>query len=309
MDDRIEILNVDLLEHQADLVRAFRDKAHILGIQLGWHYVLDLSWVASRLGEPRGKRILDAGAGVGVLQWWLADQGAEIVSVDRANREDLSCRFRLRYRVEGLRPSDLLPTWKLVSTRLTDRSNSLRVRIAGATRAALTTFLEPITPKAPGRVSIYHQDLKCMPDLLDEGFDAVVSISALEHNQLGELCIVVDEQLRVLKSGGVMLATLAASSDRDWFHEPSKGWCFSEESLREAFRLPECVWSNYSESDALFTRLRNCTDLRQNLAPMFYQSGDNGMPWGVWDPKYQPVGVRKFKPFKDGQALEGKMDG
>ena len=159
MDDRIEILNVDLLEHQADLVRTFRDKAHILGIQLGWHYVLDLSWVASRLGEPRGKRILDAGAGAGVLQWWLADQGAEIVSVDRANRENLSCRFRLRYRVEGLRPSDLLPTWKLVSTRLADRSKSQRVRFAGTARAALTTFLEPISQKATGRVSIYNQDL------------------------------------------------------------------------------------------------------------------------------------------------------
>jgi hypothetical protein len=35
--------------------------------------------------------------------------------------------------------------------------------------------------------------------------------------------------------------------------------------------------------------------LRDNLASFYGRSGENGMPWGVWDPRYQPVGVCKVK--------------
>ena len=35
--------------------------------------------------------------------------------------------------------------------------------------------------------------------------------------------------------------------------------------------------------------------VRDNLARFYFQSGDNGMPWGKWDPQYQSVGVRKIK--------------
>ena len=31
------------------------------------------------------------------------------------------------------------------------------------------------------------------------------------------------------------------------------------------------------------------------LAAFYARSGDNGMPWGKWDPQYQPVGVCKVK--------------
>ena len=36
-------------------------------------------------------------------------------------------------------------------------------------------------------------------------------------------------------------------------------------------------------------------ELRDNLASFYFRSGDNGMPWGKWDPQYQPVGVCKVK--------------
>ena len=28
-----------------------------------------------------------------------------------------------------------------------------------------------------------------------------------------------------------------------------------------------------------------------DLADFYFRSGDNGMPWGNWDPQYMPVGV------------------
>lgn len=291
--DCLEILSVDLLEEQAEIVESFRELASRLGIQLGWHYDLDLAWVGSQLGDLSGVRILDAGAGTGVLQWWMADRGAEVVSVDRLDRADLSGRFRLAYRIRGLRPDDLLPTWKLIPYRLSPTDRSLAARIRAALRAAATTLLEPIRPKAPGRVTLHRGDLDILPHLEDATFDVIVSISALEHNEVENIPGVVAELERVLKPGGLLLVTMSAARDDDWFHEPSASWCLTEDSLHRIFALSPESRSNFSEYDSLFEEIRASKTLQQRLAPMFYQSESSGMPRGIWDPQYQPVGVRK----------------
>ena len=92
------------------------------------------------------------------------------------------------------------------------------------------------------------------------------------------------------------IATLGAAKEQDWFHEPSKGWCYTEATLRDIFDLPADCPSNYDRYDELFKSLRNCSELRDNLADFYFKSGNNGMPWGIWDPKYQPVGMVKVKP-------------
>jgi ubiquinone/menaquinone biosynthesis C-methylase UbiE len=293
--DRVEILGVDLLEEQSSLIRVFRKRAKALGIQLGWHYPLDLAWIASRVGPLQDKQILDAGAGTGVLQWWMAEQGAEVLSVDRADRRDLSCRFRSIYHVRGFRSDDLIPTGKLVFVRLSDHTKSVGFRLKGAMRAAVTGLVQPLTRKAAGIVTLFHQDLSHMAELQDGCFDAIVSVSALEHNDANQLEKIVHELMRVLKPGGILLATLGAAKDHDWYHEPSKGWCFTEETLKSVFGLSNDIWSNYSEYDTLLHRIRESQELKDHLAPMFFRSGENGMPWGIWDPKYQPVGVLKVK--------------
>ena len=86
-----------------------------------------------------------------------------------------------------------------------------------------------------------------------------------------------------------------AAKSKDWFHKPSRGWCYTEATLRKIFDLPSHSRSNYDKYDELFEELRNCDELRDNLADFYFQSGNNGMPWGGWDPKYQPVGVVKTK--------------
>ena len=67
--------------------------------------------------------------------------------------------------------------------------------------------------------------------------------------------------------------------------------------MREStsFGLGPSVESNYDRYDELHTRLRNCAELRMGLADFYYQSAENGMPWGWWDPQYLPVGVCKVK--------------
>ncbi len=84
--EKIEILPVSLLDENRSTVEELKRLTYSLGLDFGWHYLLDLTWIIRHLGQPEGKRIMDAGAGTGVIQWYLASHGAEVLSVDRASR-------------------------------------------------------------------------------------------------------------------------------------------------------------------------------------------------------------------------------
>jgi SAM-dependent methyltransferase len=151
--------------------------------------------------------------------------------------------------------------------------------------------------RSPGQVLIYNQDLENLVDIPDGALEAVVAVSALEHNQPEGLQRIVAEIMRVLKPGGRLLATLGAHPDGDWWHAPSSGWCYSEASLRRLFALDPDASSNYGCYDELFASLCANAELREGLAEFYFRSGENGMPWGHWDPQYLPVGVLKIKPY------------
>jgi SAM-dependent methyltransferase len=292
--DKIEILSVSLLDEHRLHVEQLKDLANCLGIGIGWHYLLDWAWMLSLLGNTAGKHLVDAGAGEGLLQWYLAEQGAEIISVDRSSRTELSLRFRARYNVGGLRPEDLVSPLKVLMKRLSNASGG-KEKITSFVRG-IGGLIKISLPKSyRGKVVIYNQDLAAMPLIPSNSIDAVLAVSALEHNSPSELASVVDELMRVLKPGGALLATLGAARDSDWFHEPSKGWCYTDASLRRLFRLSDEATSNYTHYNELFSELKSCDELRLGLANFYFRSGDNGMPWGKWDPQYQPVGVYKIK--------------
>lgn len=294
-DAKIEILPVDLLK--SDVSNQFSAISRDLGLGIGWHYLLDLSWTASQLAPLSQVSIaLDAGAGEGIIQWWLAGKGVDVISVDRVSRYYLSFPFRRFYRLRGWRRKDLAPAvsvydflpskfprkWRFYPQKLIQTAKKIRWSFDFG--------------KSRGTVYIYNQDLTNLADIPNNSVDAVVSISALEHNAPDGLRRVVRELMRVLKPGGKLIATLGASKSQDWFHEPSKGWCYTEASLRDIFDLPAGCSSNYNRYDELFESVRNCSELRDNLSDFYFKSGDNGMPWGVWNPQYIPVGVVKIKP-------------
>lgn len=305
--DRLEILPTDLLDQARPLVEDFRRLARKLDVSLGWHYLLDLPWAAQQLAPfiPE-TRILDAGGGTGAMQWWLAGRGVDVSSVDRRDRSDLGVRFRAWCHVRGFRPDDLRPFPS--KSRPSVRALLPPKRVWNWPRKLTRTvtminFKEPTPAEGCGTVTIYNQDLKYMPDIEGDSLDGVVSISSLEHNNPNDLQDIVKELMRVLKPGCKLIATLGAAKEHDWFHEPSQGWCYTESTLRDIFGLaPDCP-SNYKCYDELFAELRNCAELRKNLPHGYFKSGNNGMPWGEWDPQYQPVGVVKVKsgePTHDG---------
>jgi SAM-dependent methyltransferase len=287
VSDKLELLPVSLLDECRGEVERLRRLAKGLATGIGWHYLLDLPWVLRELGPAASLRVLDAGAGLGLLQWRLAEDGAHVLSVDRSGRELLPLHYRLRFETRGLRPRDLRPlALSLAATLVWPRRlvRTLRALAAGGASRCRS-----------GVVVLYGQDLRRLEDVADASVDAVASISALEHNDPADLARIVPELMRVLKPGGVLLATLGAAEGEDWYHEPSSGWCYGEASMRRLFGLGSDVVTNYPRYAAMLAELRGCAELRDGLDPMYFRSGRNGMPWGAWDPRYLPVGVRKVK--------------
>jgi SAM-dependent methyltransferase len=291
--DKVEILSVDLLREQQELLDEFKQVAKELRLEFGWHYLLDLAWIASQLDLENSTRVIDAGAGMGVMQWFLSNRGINVLSVDRGSRAHLPFHFRAYSPVEGLRHEDLAPRLR-TAFYLLQHARSRRVKL----EAFLPTVQARTADQSDGRgkVLIYNQDLSDLIDIESNSIDAVVAVSALEHNTPDGLRGVVTELLRVLKPGGKLLATLGAAVKEDWFHEPSQGWNYTEASLREIFQLESGASSNYAEHDRLFAALKDSRELREGLAGFYKGAGGRGMPWGEWDPQYIPVGVCKVKP-------------
>lgn len=293
MDERIEILSVSLLDSDRETIDKLKQIAKQLKLEFGWHYLLDISWILGQVDQIADQVIIDAGAGTGVIQWFLADQGATVISIDRQSRKNLPSKFRRRFIVEGMSTSDLESDqissgWGAKSLKFIVSDWVDRIRFSLRNTSSRGRINQ-------GKVIIYNQDLTDLQEIRDNSIDTIVAVSSLEHNSPEGLEAVVTELMRVLKPGGGLLATLGASRDGDWFHEPSKGWCYSEQTLKRIFQLPDETPSNYSDYDILFDKLVNNQELKQGLASFYAKSGDNGMPWGKWNPEYQPVGVCRIK--------------
>lgn len=286
--DEINILSVDLLDKHKEVVKSMKSISNQVNKGIGWHYLLDLSWVARKIIFEPGALVLDAGAGWGIMQWWLVENGADVISVDAQSRQNISLLHRAKYKISGLRKQDLKLPYIPSRRNLEIFPKSLMAYVKKIITKNRWISIE-------GRVFLYNQNLESLPDIKDNSVDFIVSISALEHNTPEGLKKCVHEMMRVLKPGGALIATLGASSGESWYHEPSSGWCYSEESLRDIFELEKDCASNYNEYDVLFDKLKNCKELSDNLGAGYFKSDKNGMPWGVWDPKYQPVGVVKVK--------------
>jgi hypothetical protein len=295
---KIELLSPTLLDHSA-LVNEFKALSQTLEKGLGWHYLFDLVWCALQLDVHPGDKVLDAGADWGLMQFWLADQGFDVISVDRMIRKKVPPVMDRNYAISGFRRLEFLPGFR---DFLPPRSPRLW---AGYPKKIKTTFdmlrktLRPSPPKPgavrnQGVIKIYNQDLRHLKGIGDASVDCIVSISSLEHNNPENLGLCLKEFERIIKPGGKVIATLSASKENDWFHEPSRSWCYTEETLRNLFHPSEAdIPSNYAEYDSIFDSILKCDELRLNLSDFYSKSGENGMPWGVWDPKYIPVGIVK----------------
>ena len=294
MSDKIELLPISILEQHREMATNLKRLNFNLAIASGWHYLLDWIWIIEQLGDVSQATILDAGAGIGLLQWYLAIEGARVISVDRSDRSILPTPLIKRFNVTGFRVEDT-PRGCLESIHSRpDFSNS--VKAAG--RGLLMKLRSGLQDggRASGSVAMYRGDLINLPQISNDSVDAVISISAIEHNSYkDDIRRIRIELERVLKPGGMMLITLPAARDEDWFMEAANAWCLTDRTIRWVFDLEDRVPSNFSAYDEIYRGIVNSLELSRSVSWRYRCRSNSGLPRAKWPPKYVPVAILKTK--------------
>ena len=144
-----------------------------------------------------------------------------------------------------------------------------------------------------GQIVFYRADMQKMTEIKDLSVDAIVSVSAIEHMSHEQVKNSFVEFKRILKSDGIMAITTSASKDKDWFHEPSKGWCFGEKTLEEFIEVAGAknVSSNFVNYDQYMAKLLLSDAMKQRIPSYYIGNFNCGLPNGKYEPEYQPVGI------------------
>lgn len=311
--DEIEIISNDLFKQAPGDIATVDYLGKLFEIAIGWHYPLDFVWIYNKVKDlPKNSVILDAGAARGLMQFILAYNGYDVISVDfmkrtppahitgiiRINEMDDDDVADHEYLKRLQKAYGSLATGKAVEKGLSERLKAERFFIKTFLFKRDNYLKEYLLSRTgirkKGTITYYRADFTNMKRIPDASVDCVVSVSALEHNDNEGFRKAVREFDRILKPGGRMAITTSAAKE-DYYHKQSMGWCYGEKTLAWLFGLKEGYLSNYDKYDELMDKLKSSRELESRLADFYKKSGDNGMPWGKWDPKYQPVGVLKFK--------------
>lgn len=292
---KIELISPVFLSRYRHLAKDIKSMSSNLALSSGWHYMLDWLWTLEQIEEINGKTILDAGAGIGFLQWYLASKGAHIISVDRSDRACIPFHLLTQFNVRGLTAVDTpLSTAELFN--LFNKKALLLPRLKAIARGAWGKLDFSPHSLLHGTVSLYRKELHNLENIPDNSVDLIVSISALEHNaKIDDIKKIISELQRVLKPAGKMIITLPASPDTDWFFDPAYSWCFSNKTIKEIFGLAENTLSNYDQYQEIYKEIKNSAELKNSLSWRYYFHKNSGMPRGKWNPQYLPVGVVKTK--------------
>lgn len=271
--------------------------------QIGWHYITDLSWIISHAEIwPNDFKILDAGGGKGPLQFLLTEMGHHITNIDlslsKPEMAPYTGRDQMTYRIfPSFRNSNYLDFISREKTLSSAIKNLIKIsffyKIWSARRYAILqekwkdqTLLKNTRI---GHLNWIKGNLCNMPEIPDNYFDAIVSLSALEHIPTDDLPAALSEINRVLKPGAPWAVTTSATDKPEtWFHEPSRGYCFSTKDLEAMFKTSPALLQSATE---ILKHYLDCTYLKNNLPKVYFESGNNGMPWGKWDPQYISVGI------------------
>lgn len=268
--------------------------------ELGWHYLTDIAWIYGKVKNwPRSWRVLDAGGGGGALQFLLAELGFNVTNVDLLFPADpprpVAKRYRFTFkRLPNFQESAYMGHLRSFAQhrRLPFRRWYRRLRAATYNARHDRWRREAgLLKQSIGSIEWIVGNLCDLSEIPSGSFDAVVSLSSLEHIPLKQLHSALTEIARVLKPQASWAVTTSATElPETWLHEPSQGWCYSIADLESRFGA---VRSREQHPCRLLAQYRSCDCLRERLARFYRKSGNNGMPWGIWDPKYIPVGLSR----------------
>lgn len=272
--------------------------------QIGWHYIIDLTWIYSQVKNwPTTYQVLDAGGGGGATQFLLTELGFNVTNLDLFLGEPsyyLQRRYRMKFvKTESYQESEYVV--HLANQRQPDVFRYLKEWVA---ESRLYQYMSMqmyqwrheqwrksnLIFNEVGHLDWVRANLCYIPEVPSGSFDAVVSLSALEHIPIDLMAEGWSEIGRICKRNAkVAITTSGTEKKRTWFHESSKGNCFSEHDLQVLFNAKasnDCLPAN-----KMIRKYQVCEFLKTNIADFYKKSGQNGMPYGRWGPKYFPVAL------------------
>jgi len=294
----IEFLKPELLKHELKL----KNIAYWLDVMnrpQGWHYDLDFIWVLNFLESnkiPKNSKILDAGGGLGPFQYILASMGYEVVSLDIAERKvpkeaygifEISVKdTEFKYRHEYQKFIKLAKDNKFFFKSLSlEKLKKIKYIVLKKLRhKILNTHAKFSNKNNFGKIQFVRGSFHDIPYEKDF-FDAVISISAIEHSDLELFENNINEMVRVVKPNSpVLITTSATNKKKDIFDEQTAGWCFSKETFskivkpsRNFLQDYKCVEADICENINWQSRLdpyycfdRNSPFFKKNIKSLPY---------------------------------------
>lgn len=320
MDDIIELLDTSYLE-EAGLLKEIDHWLAVFNWINGWHYDLDIIWTIKQLEQNNirpGSTILDAGAGYGMTQFILASRGYNVISLDFTKRtfpreatgifdieiidNDLGSYTSeyMDYMTYGKSKNEFAHLLRSAPKALFHPVKVVRY-INKINRKLRSHIINQNEKKQKhdgyGKITFLRGTFNSIP-LEDKSVDALISISAFEHNKYQDMLGSVIEFNRVLKDGGIMFITTSAARDKDWYQEASKGWSFTKGSLSNWFNIPnKNIFFDY---DTKYELIRNSKILDNRLADYYKSETNLTVPHGkLKNIEYIPLGIRKNKFYEN----------
>lgn len=289
---KVNLLSSRFLENKAFL-REFSYWLDVMKRPQGWHYDIDETWILENLERaqlPAGATILDAGAGLGAMQYILAARGYNVVSLDFGKRAipkeslgifdiTLSDQDRLEYQhtyqeyMAFANQSVVLDRTKRVRSILgkaVERDALLRgcYKIKREMRHRFFRGIEKLRAKKRyGGITFERAAFHDIP-FGENVFDAVISVSALEHADIKLLDRNLSELVRVAKPGApILITTSAADGEEDVFDDITQGWCFSSVTMSNLDKDAQLEYSKYKQIEK---EIMNSETWRSRLDPYYF---------------------------------------
>tara|TARA_B100001059_G_scaffold221232_1_gene243994 strand:- start:7054 stop:7992 length:939 start_codon:yes stop_codon:yes gene_type:complete len=213
----------------------------------GWHYDMDMIWILEKLDNlnlKKGSYILDAGAGLGPLQYILAARGYNIASLDFKKRK-IPKEAKKIFNIKDSQGSNFSYKHSYQNFITLDKKKysinlknifSIKKLLFFIKKKIFSIFYRSIERIKRNKINYGEIDFiqgafHKLP-FKDNCFDAVVSVSALEHADISLFEENIKQMVRVAKNNSpVIITTSINNADKDTFDEQTAGYCFSPTTL------------------------------------------------------------------------------
>ncbi len=312
MKNQIKLLQTELYNN-SQILKELTHWFKVFNRPNGWHYDLDHIWILNNLedlGIKPGATIIDAGAGQGIMQYFLASKGYNVISLDFSPRTKPN-RANGIFNVVGSGDNEI--------NYIHPYMNFIHYG-DGSPKSIINRISFKKLKKIPQLPKRYFLKLVSLYTYLNERFfrkhdsfgtityvrapfhkvplesniaDAVISVSAIEHADISLFDQNITELSRLLKFNAPLLITTSVNnSNETTYNKVVSGYCFSILDLDKYFPNSETFF-DYENSEK---NILNSNIFWKRL-DAYYYNDENSF---VYKKKcvslpYLPVGIIKFK--------------